>query len=164
MDRGVALPIPTNDVVSVQRLFPLTGILDAAERYVHLQRLQTTWEHYDDRRNWIESEWVRELADYLDSLVNFRSNHVRTWLEINTARFKTDEIAFQALKREFESLFTIMKSGVQLCTLQCTKCHLLCLDVRHHDSAHSCNTSHSCTHACAFKSEHPESGVLCGLP
>jgi len=35
-----------------------------------------------------DSEWVAEIAKYLNGLVDLRVNHVRSWLDCNLARFE----------------------------------------------------------------------------
>ena len=146
-------------------MVPCAGsAIDVAEHWSHLQRLQASWEHYENRQVWTEVEWMHALEKYLESLVSVRVERVRTWMDVNTARFKTDDTTFQTLMRDFESLSTVLRSSVQLCTLQCAECQLSCLDARHHDGPHNCHTSHSCSHRCAFEEDHTEPDVSCGLP
>ena len=149
-------------------MFPLDGAANSMHTggsTSHLRRLQLSWENYSDRAHRSEEEWINDLSEYLNSLVEHRIVHVQNWLQMNTSRFKTNETTFQGLQRDFESLTVILRSNVQLCSLQCANCNLSCLNARHHEGVHDCHTLHMCTCCCSFTSDHSESNIIpCGLP
>lgn len=130
-----------------------------------LKALQEAWDDYGNRADAMDDgSWVTALEAYLQHCVTSRLQHVDNWLDVNTARFSTDLTTFQALRREYEALAVSVKAGVQLCKMQCTECHLQCLNARHHSGPHDCLTSHKCPRGCTFTEEHSGDDTPCGLP
>ena len=106
-----------------------------------------------------DSEWVGELASYLNWLVDLRVNHVKHWLDSNLERFEGGHAASEDLRRSFDRLVIEMTFNVQLCRAQCGSCHLFCIRGRLHEGDHSCQTTHKCMHDCEFCGD---SVKLCG--
>ncbi|KDQ64238.1 hypothetical protein JAAARDRAFT_201615 [Jaapia argillacea MUCL 33604] len=124
--------------------------------------LRAPWQIQNERHIRPDSEWVHDLSAYLDSLADQRLEYVRTWISCNTARFTTTNADVEALRRELESMAVDLKSGVKLCSMQCASCSLQCLNNRHHDGPHDCDTSHNCPRTCQFSDQHG-SDEPCGL-
>jgi hypothetical protein len=102
------------------------------------------------RQSILDSDWLAELGEYLNGLVDLRVNHVRAWLNCNLGRFQGGHAAIDELRRRFDNMVIEMKANVQLCGATCASCHLLCTRSRLHDGDHKCNTSHECVHNCEF--------------
>lgn len=165
IDTGIALDTPHESLMLRFYVPALNSSEQDDERAVHLQELIRSWSRSNPRDSSAnDGEWIESLDHYLQQCVLSRLEHVRLWLDINTARFQTDITTFQVLRREYDALSVTVKAGVQLCKLQCGECNLLCLKGRHHSEAHDCLTSHACAHHCGFTEEHPNDNVLCGLP
>lgn len=128
-----------------------------------LTDLMATWEHHHERPQMPDEDWFNLLNAHLQNLVLQRANTVQNWVLANTERFAENASALDNLKREVDTKITELKSNVQLCGLKCARCNLLCLEPRHHEGGHTCQTSHKCIHDCHFVDEHttPEQ---CGLP
>jgi hypothetical protein len=97
-----------------------------------------------------DSELVAELRTHLNRLIEFRVNHVRSWLDCNLARFQGEHAAIEDLRRRFDNMVIEMKTNVQLCGAQCASCYLICIRSRLHEGDHSCNTDHKCGYNCGF--------------
>ena len=102
-----------------------------------------------------DSEWVAEIAKYLNGLVDLRVNHVRSWLDCNLARFEGGHAAIEDIRRRFDNMVFELRTNVQLCGAQCASCNLLCIRSRLHEDDHSCHTTHNCTHVCGFCEDEP---------
>jgi hypothetical protein len=107
-----------------------------------------------------DSEWVGELASHISKLIDLRVNHVQLWLDSNLRRFQDGHASIEDLRRRFDGMVIEMRANVQLCRAQCTLCNLPCIRSELHNGAHGCETSHKCTHPCAFCSNSRKS---CGL-
>ncbi|KAI0796932.1 hypothetical protein C8Q75DRAFT_796662 [Abortiporus biennis] len=129
-----------------------------------LKSLIESWENFATRFDNPEQQWAQDLSDSLDKLVDMRIDHVREWMTINSARFSSDAIQFEAIRRLFDSLVISVKASTRLCRLQCSECQLSCLRIQHHDGPHDCQTSHRCNRLCSFKDDHREPIDPCGLP
>lgn len=147
------------------RLF-LSGFTFAGQT-LHQKRvltdLMTGWEHYHERPDMSDDDWFQLLDTHLQKLVLQRATAVQDWVSANTERFAENTSALDNLKREVDIKITELKSHVQLCGLKCARCHLLCLEPRHHEGGHTCETSHKCIHDCSFVDEHIAQ-EQCGLP
>ncbi len=128
-----------------------------------LNLLQQSWPHFALRQEVEEDDWVDGLGKHLLRLADSRIAHVMDWLNTNTSRFNSDIADFGSLHREFESLAVALTANVQLCQLKCAECNLTCLQGKHHEGSHDCNTSHACARDCNYKDEHKHP-ILCGLP
>lgn len=128
------------------------------ERY-HSTLLES-WNPGTPRQFMPDSEWIGELASYLNELINLRVNHVQHWLGSNLERFQDGHAAIEDLRRRFDNLVIEMRTNVQLCKAQCASCHLFCVRGRLHYGDHSCQTAHKCVHKCDFCGD---SMKLCGL-
>ncbi|KAI0290685.1 hypothetical protein BC826DRAFT_1176746, partial [Russula brevipes] len=143
------LVVESNDTaarfaISDEEPIPLVNI------EVHLTALLEAWNPTTPRQSIPDSEWAAELTSYLNSLVDLRVKHVRSWLDCNTMRFQGDHAAIQNLHRRFDNMVIEMKTNIQICGAQCSSCHLLCIHSRFHEGDHSCNTTHKCAHICGF--------------
>ncbi|KAI6143616.1 hypothetical protein BKA82DRAFT_3983845 [Pisolithus tinctorius] len=150
------MPVELPDTES--HLFLTVGMAPQSEaREQALANLQGSWERYGDRQHISDSEWVEALSQYLEGIVNLRTNHVQGWLSQNFGRFQTGHASMEDLRRNFEGAAVDLKSNVQLCKLQCVQCQLLCIQSRFHDGPHACQTDHLCIHECDFVER------LCGM-
>ncbi|KIJ09478.1 hypothetical protein PAXINDRAFT_87374 [Paxillus involutus ATCC 200175] len=118
-----------------------------------LDALLTGWVDFDSRQFVPDAEWAEELSQYLEDLVDMRINHVRAWVRSNLTRFQASQASVLELQRVVESAIIDLKSSVQLCRMQCSCCQLLCIQNRHHDGPHDCQTEHTCTQKCEFCAE-----------
>lgn len=134
------------------------------EEELSLETLQTCWSKFTSRLEGAESIWIEGLSSYLDDLANLRIGYVQEWLDINMARFKTDQPEFDSIHRSFETMVVGLKGSIQICKLQCADCHLSCVRARHHSGSHSCRTDHGCPKNCHFAAEHDDRSEPCGLP
>lgn len=132
-----------------------TGIR-AAERQTTLAALCSSWESYISRQDYQDSEWIVKLSAYLSRLVEMRIDHVQEWISSNLSRFKAGNASIEELRRALERGAVDMRANVELCGMQCSTCHLLCLLIRRHDplELHDCQTSHQCSLDCEFIDEH----------
>ncbi|KAI0796918.1 hypothetical protein C8Q75DRAFT_796658 [Abortiporus biennis] len=135
-----------------------------SEQEEHLKTLIKSWDQVADRFNHSDQEWVQDLNSYIDQLFIFRVEHVREWLNVNSARFSTDSAQFEAIRRTFDNMVIATKANSRLCKLQCSSCQLLCLRVQHHSGDHQCRTSHKCPQVCSFNDDHGHPIDPCGLP
>ncbi|PSR93746.1 hypothetical protein PHLCEN_2v4641 [Hermanssonia centrifuga] len=129
-----------------------------------LVSLQTFWDKYKTRFEEVDVQWVKGLEGHLNELAQYRVGHVQKWLDINRSRFQANITEFEVVLRSFETLSVNLKSGLQLCKMQCAECQLFCLHSRHHDGPHNCRTSHMCPHNCHYTDEHMDTEESCGLP
>jgi hypothetical protein len=118
-----------------------------------LDALLAGWVDFDSRQFVPDAEWAEELSQYLEDLVDMRINHVRAWVRSNLTRFQASQASILELQRVVESAIIDLKSSVQLCRMQCACCQLLCIQNRHHDGPHDCQTEHTCTQKCEFCAE-----------
>lgn len=121
-----------------------------------LDALLAEWHEFDSRQLVPDTQWVEELAQYLEDLAEMRINHVRTWVKSNLTRFQAGHASVMELQRTFESAVIDLKSSVQLCRAQCASCQLFCIQNRFHDGAHDCKTMHTCTQSCEYCAEADE--------
>jgi len=128
-----------------------------------LSVLRHAWDRSHSRQHKPDHEWTADLALHLDGLVEMRISHVREWISSNLARFKTSHENVEQLRRSLESKVVDLKESVQLCKMQCNLCHLLCIQSRHHEGTHNCQTTHECIHGCDYSNEHPDDQKLCGF-
>jgi len=115
-----------------------------------LAALFDSWTPSEPRQLMPDSELVAELRTHLNRLIEFRVNHVRSWLDCNLARFQGEHAAIEDLRRRFDNMVIEMKTNVQLCGAQCASCYLICIRSRLHEGDHSCNTDHKCGYNCGF--------------
>ncbi|KAF8552259.1 hypothetical protein OG21DRAFT_1416462 [Imleria badia] len=119
-----------------------------------LMVLRASWEGYASRQYTSEDEWIADLAQHLDTIVNLRITHVREWLDQNLSRFQVvgggNHASTDELKRHFESSIVDLRGDVQLCGMTCAECQLRCVKSRVHEGAHNCHSDHMCVHECAF--------------
>ena len=117
-----------------------------------LHALVTEWDEsqVDSRQLVPDAQWAQELAQYLEDLVERRIDHVRAWVKSNLTRFQAGHASVVELQRALESAVIDLKSGVQLCQMQCESCQLFCIRDRSHDGAHDCKTTHACTQSCTY--------------
>ncbi|KAF9231816.1 hypothetical protein BU15DRAFT_81945 [Melanogaster broomeanus] len=87
-----------------------------------------------------EAQWVEELSEFLEELVDMRIRHA-------------GHASIMELHRTLESAVIDLKGSVQLCRMQCASCQLLCIQNRLHDGPHDCQTEHACTQVCEFCAE-----------
>jgi hypothetical protein len=139
-----------------------TGVL-AAERQETLTALCSSWEFYNSRQDQLDKEWVSDLSSHLSHLVDLRIDHVQEWIAVNLSRFKTGHASIEELRRALERGAVDMRSNVELCGMECSSCHLLCLLSRRHDplEQHDCQTDHQCSHDCEFSDAHLENSEPC---
>ncbi|KAI0250894.1 hypothetical protein BJV78DRAFT_1275616 [Lactifluus subvellereus] len=121
-----------------------------AEIEARLAALRDSWSISAPRQSVPDSDWTTNLASHIGGLVDLRVNHVRLWLDSNLERFQGGHAAIEDLRRRFDNMVIEMRTNAQLCRVQCTSCHLLCVRSRLHDGDHSCETTHKCVHDCAF--------------
>lgn len=107
---------------------------------------------------------MEALGEYLSQAADLRLAHVEAWINANMTRFMADTMVFDTIRRSFETLALSLRAGIQLCSMQCADCQLLCLLGRHHNGPHSCRTNHQCAHNCQFVEEHNGLSENCGLP
>ncbi|KAI0089047.1 hypothetical protein BDY19DRAFT_993280 [Irpex rosettiformis] len=143
------------------------GVTNDNARKVHLATLRASWP--DDNKRFSapdasDAAWAEELDQYLATLAESRVEHVRTWLDVNTSRFAAHPTSFTALRHEFDNLSVALKAHVKLCKMQCASCQLVCIQPRHHDGGHDCETSHQCPQACSFADDHSTQPMFCGMP
>jgi hypothetical protein len=124
--------------------------LPPAKIEIQLVALLESWVPSAPRQFMPDSEFVAELKKRLNDLIDWRINHVRSWLDCNLARFQSGHAAIEDLRRRFDNMVIEMKTSVQLCGAQCASCHLLCVRSRLHEGDHSCNTDHKCAFNCGF--------------
>ena len=135
---------PVRFVVSNRDEIPLAEI----ER--HLVALLESWSPGTPRQSIPDSEWIADLASYLQELTDLRINHVRLWLDLNLERFQGGPAAIDDLRRRFDNMVIQLKTNVRLCRAQCASCHLFCVRGLLHEGDHSCATGHRCAHNCGF--------------
>ncbi|KAJ7091563.1 hypothetical protein B0H15DRAFT_836658 [Mycena belliarum] len=135
-------------------------------REAMLSILQNSWDQLDKRPYTTESEWVRQLSEYLNNLVELRIERVREWISSNLSRFQSSHANLEMLRRVFDTTIVELRANVEICGTQCAQCQLKCLLSRRHDSniQHDCHTSHQCLRSCDFEDEHPTVQKKCGLP
>jgi len=121
-----------------------------ADRELRLETLRESWDQTDARQHVDDSEWVSDLTQYLNHLVDLRAARVDKWLKSNTQRFHAWNASIEELRRTFDSAIIDLRASVQLCRSQCTTCNLFCIQSRLHEGSHDCLTSHDCIHACTF--------------
>jgi hypothetical protein len=136
-----------------------------SELHSRLSVLQNGWNNFERRADFPDNEWVTNLSDYLDNIVGMRVEHVREWISSNISRFKSSHANIGALHRAFDSATLDLKANVQVCTVKCTSCHLLCLKPRGHEASviHDCKTDHACGKLCDYGEEHSDE-ERCGYP
>ena len=140
-------------------------MLSAQQREQHLQKLLEPMMQSTDQFDLDQAKWVRSLSDHLEHLATLRINHVRQWLDSNTARFSQDLPPLQEVYRVFDTMSVTLRSNIKLCGLQCADCQLACIASYHHEGPHDCLTSHTCPHRCDYVQAHmDESDIGCGLP
>ncbi|KAG6331499.1 hypothetical protein ID866_7590 [Astraeus odoratus] len=143
------MPVESADTPS--QLFLAVGPVPQSEaRERALEILRSSWEQYQDRQRMPDFDWVENLSQYLENIVDLRVDHVREWLNQNLSRFQAGHASIEELRRTFEGAIVDLKSNVQLCKLQCSKCQLLCIQSRFHDGPHDCQSNHLCIHGCEF--------------
>jgi hypothetical protein len=118
-----------------------------------LDVLVTKWDRFDSRQLVPDTQWAEELTQYLEDLAEMRSDHVRAWVKSNLTRFQGGHTSVMELQQTVESTVIDLKSGVQLCRMECTSCQLFCLQSRFHEGSHDCKTMHSCTQSCDYCAE-----------
>lgn len=138
--------------------------MHASGREQILSALRSEWDQTKTRQYIPDTEWVSNLGSYLESIVNHRVDHVRAWIDSNLLRFRTGHASIDELRRTFEGAILELKVNVQLCSLQCTSCHLLCVGSRFHDGGHSCHTDHECLHRCSFCDDLSYKEKACNMP
>ncbi|KAI0692274.1 hypothetical protein BC835DRAFT_1277959 [Cytidiella melzeri] len=140
---------------------------DDTARKTCLANLRASWPEHNSRTaasDVADTAWAEDLDRYLVGRVESRIESVRAWLDINTARFSTQTNSFAAVRHEFENMTVALKANVRLCKLSCANCQLVCIQPRHHNGVHDCETSHRCSQACSFSSDHGEETKACGMP
>lgn len=147
--------------------FILPGLMhNIEEPYIAstFESLCKSWEHYDQRGQSSESQWVVGLTGHLEHLINRRVSHVQDWIIENTERFASAASAsIDPLQREFEQTATDLRTATSICAMTCNTCHLSCLQRRDHEGFHDCHTTHMCSKFCKYTDEHAGSKD-CGLP
>ncbi|KIO11023.1 hypothetical protein M404DRAFT_20554 [Pisolithus tinctorius Marx 270] len=139
------MPVELPDTES--HLFLTVGMAPQSEaREQALANLQGSWERYGDRQHISDSEWVEALSQYLEGIVNLRTNHVQGWLSQNFGRFQTGHASMEDLRRNFEGAAVDLKSNS-----------------RFHDGPHACQTDHLCIHECDFCRETGGKLRECGM-
>ena len=123
-----------------------------------LDVLVKEWVEFDSRQLVPDTQWIEDLAQYLEDLAEMRVDHVQAWVKSNLTRFQGGHASVMELQRMVESAIIDLKSSVQLCRMQCKSCQLFCIQNRFHDGAHSCNTTHTCTQSCEYCAETSELG------
>ncbi|KAI6032571.1 hypothetical protein F5J12DRAFT_779054 [Pisolithus orientalis] len=104
------MPVELPDTES--HLFLAVGMAPQSElREQALAILQSSWERYRDRQHIPDSEWVEALSQYLEGVVNLRTNHVKEWLSQNLSRFQTGHASIEELRRNFEGATVDLKSN-----------------------------------------------------
>ena len=116
----------------------------------HLFVLLKFWNESTPRQSVPDTEWIERFVSLLQGLIDLRVKHVRLWLDSNLERFQAGHSTVEDLLRKFDNMVIEMKANVQLCGVQCSSCHLLCVRGRIHEGDHSCKTNHKCVHDCAF--------------
>ena len=136
----------------------------AADREHHLSVLRDSWDLSGSRqlKGVNDSEWISDLEQYLTHLVDLRVSHVDLWLKSNIQRFRAESASIDALRRTFDSAVIDLRTGVQLCKLQCASCKLFCIQSRFHEGDHDCLTSHECIHNCTFCDAELLAERICG--
>ncbi|KZT12602.1 uncharacterized protein LAESUDRAFT_808190 [Laetiporus sulphureus 93-53] len=130
-----------------------------------LQQLIGLWDDLHTRGTIADDEWMAGLIEHLNDLVQRRIDHVNEWLNLNMAKFPSTHADIQMLRRLANNMMIDVKANVQICSLQCAKCHLLCALCRHHDGRHDCQTSHACTRSCEYEDyEAKGCGLSAGHP
>ncbi|KAI0250892.1 hypothetical protein BJV78DRAFT_1361975 [Lactifluus subvellereus] len=147
--------------------FPISGCeVPPADIERRLVALRESWNTDTPRQSIPDSDWTSKFASHISGLIDLRVNHVRFWLDSNLERFRVGGHAtVDGLRRTFNKMVIEMKSNVQLCRVQCSSCHLLCIRSHLHDGEHSCETNHRCIHNCAFCEDEPKPcGTSAGHP
>ena len=135
----------------LRRASPSPGVCKSRQRRLrHLVDLLEFWNQSTPRQSVPDSEWIEQFVSLLHRLIDLRVRHVRLWLDSNLERFQAGHSAIESLLRRFDNMVIEMKANVQLCGVQCSSCHLLCIRSRLHEGEHSCKTSHNCAHECSF--------------
>jgi hypothetical protein len=128
------------------------------DREEALDNMIKEWDAVDSRQLVPDTQWLDELAQYLEDLAEMRIDHVRLWAKSNLMRFQTGHASVTELQRALESAVIDLKSSVQLCRTQCASCQLLCIRDRFHEGAHDCKTTHTCMQYCEYCAEVGELG------
>ncbi|KAG8946051.1 hypothetical protein FRC03_001516 [Tulasnella sp. 419] len=114
-------------------------------------------------------EDINKLTRYLEDCVTARIGHVRTWIDSNISRFPAESPDIRSLRVILADSEDLLRASVQLCQVDCNRCHLPCLYPKGHNlQSHDCQTSHQCLEKCAYASEHidvdeDEDDTFCGL-
>ncbi|KAJ7583106.1 hypothetical protein C8J56DRAFT_1054841 [Mycena floridula] len=111
-----------------------------------LLALINSWDGLSARSQMKDADWTSELSDYLVNLTNHAN--------------------IELLQRAFDTAVIELKSNVDLCTMQCAFCQLLCLRASRHgnEEAHDCQTDHCCAASCEYEAELEGEVKDCGLP
>ncbi|KAF8270133.1 hypothetical protein EI94DRAFT_1572289 [Lactarius quietus] len=136
----------------------------ATDREHYLSILRDSWDGSGARQSEDvdDLEWVSDLVQYLNHLVDLRVAHVDVWLRSNIQRFQAESSSIEELRRTFYSAVIDLRAGVQLCKSQCATCNLSCIQSRFHEGDHDCLTNHECIHYCNFCNEEQLSERICG--
>lgn len=129
-----------------------------AVRESMLRAIRNTWVHFNERSEYLDSEWISDLSAYLDELAGMRINHVAEWMASNLSRFQASHANIETLRKEFDIAIADLKANVEICKVKCTSCHLFCLRPRRHDAEepHDCQTDCHCGNVSDFGDEHIE--------
>ena len=148
------MPVDLPD--TTHQLFIEGGVDLSVSRESILADLRSSWEGYASRQYTTEGEWIADLTQHLETIVNLRIAHVREWLDQNLSRFQAvggggvTHARIDELKRHFESAMVDLMGNVQLCGITCATCQLRCVQSRVHEGVHDCQTDHLCVHECDF--------------
>jgi hypothetical protein len=112
--------------------------------------LLRSWSPSTPRQLIPDAEWMAELVNSLNGLVDLRVNHVRSWMDCNLSRFEGGHAAIEDIRRRFDNTVIELRTSVQLCGSQCASCNLLCIRSRLHEGDHNCSTDHKCASVCEF--------------
>jgi hypothetical protein len=125
--------------------------------------LRVAWERVHSRQQVPDTEWTSKLSTQLDHLVDLRIEHVREWIASNLLRFQTSHANIEELRRSFDAATVDLKASVQLCKAKCASCYLFCVQIRLHEGAHTCQTSHGCIHPCQYCSDDSGQEIGCEI-
>ncbi|KAG9014447.1 hypothetical protein FRB93_013572 [Tulasnella sp. JGI-2019a] len=132
------------------------------ERQDSFRKLFISWRTEPARND------VTELKQHIQTMVQARVTHVKSWMDANTSRFQADNPDILAMKREYKDLSEYLKANTQPCLMKCSSCQLPCLLIKSHESQeHDCNTNHICLERCEFLDDHnelSEDDDSCSLP
>ncbi|KAF9231528.1 hypothetical protein BU15DRAFT_34482, partial [Melanogaster broomeanus] len=119
LDTDVALDLPDSNA----RFFvAAAGHLQEGSREEVLKALLAGWDDFGSRQLIPEAQWVEELSEFLEELVDMRIRHVRAWVASNLTRFQAGHASIMELHRTLESAVIDLKGSVQLCRMQCASC------------------------------------------